>query len=204
MILGPPAMRCLTALAVVALAGIGCASIRVDGIRRAGDQGTIEPVAFLIFQGRTPPSHSLVLQSALTSQMQLRGIAAHFTIVPGPEGRTPGLVADALQAVPGFITIAPSDGTPYLNRVTDPIYYDLRAYRILQHPGPAEPGSGPDGSTPINDGTGQSSIIWQGRAYPPQGGFSAENLGEVAARIVARLVADRVLQTTAASAARAP
>jgi hypothetical protein len=198
-----PVMRALNLIALVALAGTGCATVRVDGVRRAEDSGIIEPVAFLIFQAKTPPNHSLVLQSALADEMQRRGIAAHFTIVPGPEKRKPGLVADALQEVPGFITIAPSDGTPYLNAVIDPVYYDLRAYRILKHPGPAVPGSGPDETTPINDGTGQTSIIWRGRAYA-RGGFSAENLGQVASQIVVKLVADRVLRDSQASAARAP
>jgi hypothetical protein len=188
-----PAMRLLNPLALVALASVGCASVRVDGVRSAQDTANIEPVAFLLFQARTPPSHSLVLQSALSGEMQRRGIAAYFTVVPAPEKRKPGLVAEALQEVPGFITIAPSDGTPYLNGVTDPVYYDLRAYRILKHPGPAKSGDGPDGTIPINDGTGQTSVIWRGRVYA-RGGFSAENLGEVASRIISRLVADRVLR----------
>jgi len=187
--------RGLVPLVAVAALGYaaGCATVSVDGVRRAGNPGIIEPVAFVIFASSTPPSFSQILQQKLSGEMRRRGIPAHFTIVSRTEDAKGAVIAQAFSDVPGAIIIAPSDGTPRVNGVVAPVYYDVRALRILKQPGPAVPGSGPDGSTPINDGTGQYSTIWRGRAYA-RGGFKDENLGEVASRIVARLVSDNVLR----------
>jgi hypothetical protein len=190
-----PAMHLQGFLALAALAITGCATVRVDGVRRADDPGVIEPVAFVIFQSDTPASYSQILERTISDEMQRRRIPAHFTIVSGSEKAKAGVVAEALGDVPGCIIIAPSNGSPRLNGVTAAAYYDLRALRILKHPGPAVSGSGPNGPPPINDGTGKTSTIWRGRAYA-RGGFSNENLGEVASQIVMKLVADHVLRAT--------
>jgi hypothetical protein len=177
--------------ALAASAIMGCATVSVDGVRKANDPGTIQPVAFIIFQSDTPPSYSQILHTALAGEMQRRGIAAHFTIVSG-SGNKGGVAAKALSDVPGCVMLAPSDGSPRLNGVVAPAYYDVRAFRILKHPGPAEPGSGPNGTTPINDGKGLVTTIWRGRAYA-RGGFAEEKLGAVASQLVVRLIADDVL-----------
>jgi hypothetical protein len=161
----------------------------------SASSSTIEPVTFVIFQSSTPPSYSQILERTLSGEMQRRGIPAHFAIVQGSENAKGGVVASALGDVQGGIIIAPSDGSPRLNGVTVPAYYDVRALRILKHPGPVIPGNGPNGTTPINDGTGRFTCIWRGRAYA-HGGFGDENLGEVASQIVIKLVADHILRAT--------
>ncbi len=75
--------------------------------------------------------------------MQWRRVDASFTIVSRVEDPRAGLVARALADAAGCIILAPSDGSPRLNGVTEPVYYDVRTQRLTQHPGPAEPGSGP-------------------------------------------------------------
>ena len=187
-------MHLVRAVPFLVLAVAGCATVHVEVTQRANDPSPIEPVAVILFQSSTPPSHSQILERALSAEMRQRGIAASFTIVPGSEKAKGGVVATALADVAGAIIIAPSDGTPSVNGVTVPVYYDVRALRILKHPGPAVEGSGPNGTTPINDGLGRSTYVWRGRAYA--GRLTDENLREVASQIVVRLVADHVLRAT--------
>lgn len=177
----------------VTLAGAGCAAVAVEGAHRDDGLGTIEPVAFIIFQSRTPPSYSEILKRTLSDEMLRRGVPAHFAIVPDSGDAKPGVVANVLSDVPGAIIIAPSDGSSRLNGVSVPVYYDVRALRVIRHPGPAVPGGGPNGTNLINDGTGQFTYIWRGRAYA-RGGFAEGNLRQVALQIVEKLVADSVLR----------
>ena len=189
-------MRFRGPLALAALAFMGCAAVSVEGVRRANDShALVEPIAVVIFQSSTPASHSQVLQRTLSSELQRRGLLATFTIVSSSEEDEPGVAATAFRDASGAILIAPSDGSARLNGVVAPVYYDVRALRILEHPGPAVPGSGPNGTTPINDGKGRVTPIWRGRAYA-RGGFANENLADVASQIVVKLIADHVLRGT--------
>jgi len=123
------------------------------------------------------------------------GIASRFTLVPGSGVLKGAVVAEALAAVPSFIILAPSNGTPNINGVRHPEYYDIHAYRIVEHQRAAEPESS-DGTTPLSEGRGRADVIWRGRVYAG-GGFKPDQLPTVAARLVEKLLADHVLWAVA-------
>jgi len=189
-------MRSHHPLVIAALAFLGCASVKVESNSRANDpDALVEPIAFVIFQSSTPLSYSKHLQSGLSNEMKARDISARFTIVLGSENDKGRVVAKALSEVSGCIIIAPSNVSPLINVIVVPAYYDVRALQILQHPGTAVPGSGPNGATPISDGKGRVATIWRGRVSA-RGGFAEENFRDVASQLVEKLIADHVLRGT--------
>jgi hypothetical protein len=164
---------------------VGCASVDITSTRNPNQLGTIEPVAFVIYQLNTGERYTDPLQRRLLAETQRRGIPARVTIVTGVELDEGAFIKSSAQGMRGLIAIVPVGGTSY-NGTLKQILYDVRAFQI-------------DDPT-----SGKLTKVWRGRANTNSGAFQVQVVGRLelfANDLVARLVRDGVLRDGAAGAA---
>src|SRR4051812_14358031 len=111
--MGPRAMSARHVAALILLLCGGCATVGVAGGRKQLGGELSEPVGFIILQGSSPPGQAQRLEEALGRELQRRGIAARFTVMPGLETSREIALEAASGDNPGLVMLEPSSATEY-------------------------------------------------------------------------------------------
>jgi hypothetical protein len=159
---------------------VGCApNISIASTRNASVTETIEPAAFVIYEGNTGKDYTEPLQSYLKQELAKRQIPGRVEIISGAEfdeGHTLKKFANGMR---GMVTIQPVGGTSYYGSLSQ-ILYEVAAYRITD----------PE--------KGEVTKVWRARVDTSSGayGFQIDSrLAHLAEDLVGRLVDERVVAT---------
>lgn len=197
--------RTLPAAGLLLAAGVlagACAHVDIDSSRRSGDLDTIEPVLFVVYRNNTPANHPGLIKGALEGQAQRRQIPAKALVISGAELNELETIAHASEGMRGVITISPVGTTTDRNDNMVAVVYDVRAYRIVKKPKPAEHEgrmavslmTSDRGELPETAGEQRLVTIWRARVDVDCGrggaGVGVEALTE---DLMRRLVAEHVL-----------
>jgi hypothetical protein len=189
---------------LVLLTVAACAEVTIDSSRRPSDEGTFDPVAFIVTRGNTSARSAKLLQEGLLAETHRRGIAARALVLGGTDLDEEALIARAARGRHGLVFLEPAGGTRSgSSGELSQILWDVRAFRVLS--GAAAPEGGDDAASPPDVGAADRGAapapsprktslraVWRAR-IDATGGYPEDQAQQIASKLVIRLIADGLL-----------